>query len=201
MPFDVPQDAALNFIKASKDQPFFLYYATWLVHAPIVMRSEALLRKYEQKLGVTLTEEHAKTWKNPGQTNLFYCAMVEQLDYYLGQIFTYLETTEDPRRPGHKLIENTYIIFSSDNGGMEGTHEEIYTDNFPLDRGEISLREGGVRVPLIITGPDTLLSQRRGRWNLILTVRYDCRLAARRMASQLWIPFSRSLISSGVRNR
>jgi arylsulfatase A-like enzyme len=118
------------------------------------MRSEALLRKYEQKLGVTLTEEHAKTWKNPGQTNLFYCAMVEQLDYYLGQIFTYLETTEDPRRPGHKLIENTYIIFSSDNGGMEGTHEEIYTDNFPLDRGKISLREGGVRVPLIITGPD-----------------------------------------------
>jgi arylsulfatase A-like enzyme len=154
MPFDVPQDAALNFIKASKDQPFFLYYATWLVHAPIVMRSEALLRKYEQKLGVTLTEEHAKTWKTPGQTNPFYCAMVEQLDYYLGQIFTYLETTEDPRRPGHKLIENTYIIFSSDNGGMEGTHEEIYTDNFPLDRGKISLREGGVRVPLIITGPD-----------------------------------------------
>ena len=154
MPYDVPQEAALNFIKDNKEEPFFLYYATWLVHAPIVMRSEALLRKYEAKLGVTLTEEHAKTWKTPGQTNPFYCAMVEQLDYYLGQIFDYLEETDDPRRPGHKLVENTYIIFSSDNGGMEGTHEEIYTDNFPLDRGKISVREGGVRVPLIITGPD-----------------------------------------------
>ena len=37
------------------------YYATWLVHAPLVMRSEALLRKYETKLGVTLTAEHADT--------------------------------------------------------------------------------------------------------------------------------------------
>ena len=153
MPFDVPQDAALNFIKENKDEPFFLYYATWLVHAPIVMRSEALLRKYETKLGVTLTDEHKNSWKTPGQTNPFYCAMVEQLDYYVGQIFTYLETTEDPRRPGHKLVENTYIIFTSDNGGMEGGGNEIYTDNYPLDRGKISTREGGVRVPLIITGP------------------------------------------------
>lgn len=154
MPFDVPQDAALNFIKNHKEEPFFLYYATWLVHTPIVMRSEALLRKYEKKLGVTLKPEHAKGWDIPGQTNPFYCAMVEQLDYYMGQLFDYLEQTDDPRRPGHKLIENTYIIFTSDNGGMEGGHGEIITDNYPLDRGKISLREGGTRVPLIITGPD-----------------------------------------------
>ncbi len=37
---------------------------------------------------------------------------------------------------------------------MEGGGKEIYTDNYPLDRGKISLREGGTRVPLIITGPD-----------------------------------------------
>lgn len=152
-PFDVPQDAALSFIKKNKNKPFFLYYATWLVHAPIVMRSEALLRKYEKKLGVTITEEHKEKWNQPGQTNPFYCAMVEQLDYYLGQIFDYLENTEDPRRPGHKLAENTYIIFTSDNGGMEGGHGAVYTDNFPLDRGKISTHEGGIRVPLIIAGP------------------------------------------------
>jgi hypothetical protein len=60
------------------------------------MRSEALLRKYEAKLGVTLTPEHATTWKTPGQTNPFYCAMVEQLDYYVGQVIHSLETTDDP---------------------------------------------------------------------------------------------------------
>lgn len=152
-PFDVPQDAALSFIKENKDKPFFLYYATWLVHAPIVMRSEELLRKYEKKLGVTLTDEHKEIWKQPGQTNPFYCAMVEQLDYYLGQVFDYLENTDDPRRPGHKLVENTYIIFSSDNGGMEGGGGATYTDNFPLHRGKISVHEGGTRVPMIVTGP------------------------------------------------
>lgn len=152
-PYDEPQQGAMSFLKDNKDQPFFLYYATWLVHAPIVMRSEALLRKYEKKLGVTLTDEHKEKWTQPGQTNPFYCAMVEQLDYYMGQVFEYLETTDDPRWPGHKLVENTYIIFTSDNGGMEGGGGAVYTDNFPLDRGKISLKEGGVRVPLIMTGP------------------------------------------------
>ena len=153
-PFDVPQQAALDFLQTNKEEPFFLYYATWLVHAPIVMRSEALLRKYEAKLGVTLTPEHATTWKTPGQTNPFYCAMVEQLDYYVGQVMHSLETTDDPRWPGHKLMDNTYVFFTSDNGGMEGGRNEIYTDNLPLDRGKISLKEGGTRVPLVITGPD-----------------------------------------------
>ena len=36
---------------------------------------------------------------------------------------------------------------------MEGGHGEIVTDNYPLDRGKISIMEGGTRVPLIITGP------------------------------------------------
>ena len=153
-PFDVPQQAALDFLQTNKEEPFFLYYATWLVHAPIVMRSEALLRKYEAKLGVTLTPEHATTWKTPGQTNPFYCAMVEQLDYYVGQVIHSLETTDDPRWPGHKLMDNTYVFFTSDNGGMEGSSNQIYTDNLPLDRGKISLKEGGTRVPLVITGPD-----------------------------------------------
>ena len=36
---------------------------------------------------------------------------------------------------------------------MEGHPGEVITDNFPLDRGKISIMEGGTRVPLIITGP------------------------------------------------
>lgn len=78
--------------------------------------------------------------------------MVESLDYYVGRFFDYLETTDDPRWPGHRLSENTYVIFTSDNGGMEGGKER-YTDNAPLDRGKISAKEGGTRVPLLIAGP------------------------------------------------
>ena len=80
--------------------------------------------------------------------------MVETLDYHYGKIVNYLETTDDPRWPGHKLMENTYVILTSDNGGMERMPNEIITDNYPLDRGKISAMEGGTRVPLIITGPN-----------------------------------------------
>ena len=70
------------------------------------------------------------------------CAMVESLDYYVGQLINYLKQTDDPRWPGHKLIDNTYIIFTSDNGGMEKVPNEIITDNAPLDKGKINAKEG-----------------------------------------------------------
>jgi arylsulfatase A-like enzyme len=143
---------ALTFLRQHKGEPFFLYYATWLVHTPVHTRSKELLDKYAKKLGVELPENN-EGWKGKGQTNPFYCAMVEELDYYVGKLFKYLEQTEDPRWPGHKLIDNTYIIFTSDNGGMEGVPGEIITDNYPLDKGKISAMEGGTRVPLIVTGP------------------------------------------------
>ncbi|WP_442506787.1 sulfatase [Novipirellula sp. SH528] len=151
-PYHQNSEDAIEFIREHKDKPFFLYYATWLVHAPIHTRSEQLLDKYCKKLGVQRPAK-PEEWLGEGQTNPFYCAMVEQLDHYVGQLFDYLETNEDPRWPGHKLSENTFIIFTSDNGGMERHPGEIITDNYPLDRGKISAMEGGTRVPLIIAGP------------------------------------------------
>ena len=151
-PYHQNSEDALTFLRQHKGRPFFLYYATWLVHTPIHTRSEQLLDKYCRKLGVERPKaDHG--WQGKGQSNPFYCAMVEELDYYVGKVYSYLETTDDPRWPGHKLIENTYVIFTSDNGGMEGYPGEIITDNYPLDKGKISAMEGGTRVPLIITGP------------------------------------------------
>ncbi|MGJ8656609.1 MAG: sulfatase [Akkermansiaceae bacterium] len=149
-PFHENNENALNFIRENKEKPFFLYYCTWLVHGPIMTRCESLLDKYVERLGVDPAAKFEKA--TPGQINPFYCAMVEALDYYMGQVFHTLETTEDPRWPGHMLSENTYVIFTSDNGGMEGSSER-YTDNAPLSRGKISAMEGGTRVPLIIAGP------------------------------------------------
>ena len=151
-PYHQTSEDALTFLRENHQKPFFLYYATWLVHTPIHTRSEQLLEKYCKKLGVERPNDQ-EGWTMKGQTNPFYCAMVEELDYYMGKVFGYLKGTQDPRWPGHKLIENTYIIFTSDNGGMEGHPGEVITDNYPLDKGKISAMEGGTRVPLIITGP------------------------------------------------
>jgi arylsulfatase A-like enzyme len=143
---------AIDFMKANKAKPFFLYYAAWLVHTPIHSRSQALLEKYCKKLGVEYPVD-PKGWPLKGQKNPYYCAMVEMFDHYVGQVIEYLKQTDDPRWPGHKLIENTYLIFTSDNGGMERIPGEIITDNYPLDKGKINAKEGGVRVPFIIAGP------------------------------------------------
>ena len=152
-PTDSVTEGALKFMETNKDKPFFLYYATWLVHAPIQSRSKALLDKYCQKLGVD--PANSKEWTtDEGQKNPYYCAMVETYDHYVGQLIKFLETTDDPRNPGHKLIDNTYIFLSSDNGGAEGGHHgENFTDNAPLDKGKTSPREGGVRVPFLVAGP------------------------------------------------
>ncbi len=151
-PRDPNNENALAFLAQAKDKPFFLYYATWLVHAPIQMRSKQLLEKYCKKMDVPFPTDPVG-WEVEGQNNPYYGAMVEMFDYYIGQVINYLKTTDDPRWKGHKLIENSYIIFASDNGGMEGHPGEIYTDNYPLDKGKINAKEGGIRVPLIITGP------------------------------------------------
>jgi len=152
IPTDEVTVNAIDFIDKSKNDPFFLYYATWLVHYPIQSRSKQLLEKYCQKLGVEFPT-NPEGWPHEGQKNPYYCAMIEMLDTYIGQLIQHLEQTDDPRWPGHKLIENTYIIFSSDNGGCEGGSKETYTDNAPLDMGKGYAKEGGTRVPLIILGP------------------------------------------------
>ncbi len=61
----------------------------------------------------------------------------------------WLESTEDPRNPGSKLIENTIVIFTSDNGAE--VNSDIATGPFRSHKG--SVYEGGHRVPFIVAWP------------------------------------------------
>ncbi len=174
-PIDPNQVETIKYMEENKDRPFFLFNATWLVHAPIQSRSEQLVNKYyklytdelaemnktrlaAEKEALPIEPLDAIRWKTRGR-NPYYLAMIETLDHHIGQTINYLKETEDPRWKGHKLIENTYIAFTSDNGGVISARAEQITTNTPLTKGKKYTNEGGTRVPFIFSGPGIKANQ------------------------------------------
>ena len=153
-PFDKPLDMVLGFMDKYKDRPFFMNYCPFYVHGPFGTRDRKRLELYCEKMGFEFPTDSGTI--NPGmtgQSNPYYASMVDTVDWMIGQVVNYLEETDDPRNPGHKLIDNTYIIVDSDNGGYIGAPKEWITDNSPLRGGKMSSYEGGIRIPFIVRGP------------------------------------------------
>jgi len=130
-------DEAERFLDTNKDRPFFLYFPHYAVHTAIGARIQGkpeLVAKYQNK------EAPAGVRKNPA-----YAAMLESLDDSIGRIMRKLEQLG--------IAERTVIIFTSDNGGYGAV-----TSNAPLRGDKASAYEGGVRVPLIVVWPGSVLA-------------------------------------------
>ncbi|MCP5535504.1 MAG: sulfatase [Akkermansiaceae bacterium] len=151
-PYDEVTESALDFIEKSKGEPFFLNLCHWMVHWPMLTRNGELLEYYCDKFSQPFPPKPG-AMTLPGQQNPYFASMVTTVDWSLGRLVDYLEKTEDPRNPGKKLSETTYIFFTSDNGGAEIKGKEILSDNAPLKYGKKHAEEGGIRVPMVVTGP------------------------------------------------
>lgn len=121
---DIFTDWSIEYMKErEKDKkPFYLYLAYNAPHFPIQPPQEYLDKVLAREKG--LSEKRAKN-----------VALIEHLDYSIGRIMDYLEESG--------LIENTLVVFTSDNGGS------LYhaQSNGKLRGGKQDLYEGGIRVP------------------------------------------------------
>ena len=78
-----------------------------------------------------------------GHTSEYY-AVISELNDMLAPVMDKLNNTPDPRNPGHALLDNTYVIFMSDNGWLMGDHG-MTSKSLPFDQA--------ARVPMMVMGP------------------------------------------------
>ncbi len=114
---------ATKFISDHKNEPFFLYLPVTAPHTPY----QAPKKIYDRLNHIS--NHHQRV----------YYAMIIALDEAVGQIMAELKS--------HQLLENTLIIFTSDNGAA--LYSKTVT-NEPLAGGKMTLFEGGINVPLLM---------------------------------------------------
>jgi len=128
---------AIDFIEKQNNSgnPFYLQISHYAVHTNIVSKEETY-NKYQNKKKSLVTD-------NPG-----FAAMNENLDEGVGMILDKLQDLN--------LLENTYIIYTADNGSVPTIPARRFyknSINYPLSRGKWDAMEGGIRVPFIVSGP------------------------------------------------
>ena len=118
---------AVSFIAKNEKRPFFLYLAFNAVHVPM-QAPEEVIKKYD-------TGRHSRD---------IYLAMLEREDVAVGRVLDELQ------RRG--LDRNTLLVFFSDNGGARANS----SSNGALRDFKLSVYEGGIRVPFMLSWPGRL---------------------------------------------
>ena len=132
-----------------KSKPFFIYVPFSVPHYPL-QEEEKWVKPYKRI--------------NDVNSRKLFDASMTHMDHSIGKV---IQTLRD-----EKLLENTIILFISDNGGEENWYPEKETniklyngkfgpypklgDNSPLKGYKAELYEGGIRVPAIIYWKDHL---------------------------------------------
>jgi arylsulfatase A-like enzyme len=116
---------ALDFIASNKERPFYLHIAYVAPHVPIASEPQYKGRSLAGPYG----------------------DMILQMDDCVGRVLDSLES--------HGIADNTFIIFTSDNGAIlnEGVHRTGHRSNLSLQGQKTDAWQGGMNVPFLARWP------------------------------------------------
>ena len=126
---------AVKYIHRQQESPFFMYLSYNAPHTPLQAPAE-YIEKYKH-----IEDEERR----------IYAAMIDVMDEGIGMVVDALKETAQ--------LDNTLIIFLSDNGGVfpeSWQPTSDWADNSPFRRGKVALLEGGIHVPFIAHWPGVI---------------------------------------------
>jgi arylsulfatase A-like enzyme len=132
---DLVTQRAIEFIRASREQPFFCYIPFHIAHAPLQAKKEDLAA-IDPKAAAKRPTAGGKT---TDENKHIHAAMLHSMDLNVAAIRAELEKLG--------LSENTILVFTSDNGAMEAG------SSLPLRGHKHTIYDGGVRLPTAIHWP------------------------------------------------
>ena len=129
---DIMSDFVCDFIRRNKDQPFFVYYPTVLVHDPFVPTPD--------NIGdAPRTQDANIPPGTPEENKANFVAMVNYLDKIVGKIVKQVEEVGQ--------LENTIILFTADNGTNVNISSRWKGQDIKGGKG--STTDMGTHVPLL----------------------------------------------------